>query len=75
MAFSGLQHGEHGAGAGHERKLNATAAELRRRESGAGPFSWRHALHFLSPTLADHIDSHAYGFGAPNVYHRLAEKI
>lgn len=74
MAFAGWQHAKHGSGATRERRINAVAAELRRRDIGSGLFAWREGLRFLSPTLADHIDSHEYGFGSANVYHRIAEK-
>jgi hypothetical protein len=74
MAFAGWQHGEHGAKATRERRINGAAAELRRRDFPSHVPGWRDVLHFISPTLADHIDSHEYGFGRPNVYHRMADK-
>lgn len=69
--FAGLQHALYGSHVGEERQLNARAARLRRERGDLSPLSWRHLVHFFSPTLADHIDSHEYGFGKPNVYRRL----
>jgi hypothetical protein len=75
MALATWQHGQFGTKVRQEREVNQIAGELRRRSGRDGPINWRQALRFISPTLADHIDSHEYGFGTPNVFHRMAEKI
>jgi hypothetical protein len=75
MAFAGWQHAEYADHTQGERRTNQLAAQLRRRDPTTGLFDWRHGLRILSPTLADHVDSHEYGFGRPNVYHRMAGKI